>query len=68
MPLDCLVGYYAQYKEDTKVFTTWLGQAARACGYQVEAQKTTGTSSQAPGPSQRLKGKARKAAKKEARR
>ncbi|KAI0133331.1 hypothetical protein F4776DRAFT_671349 [Hypoxylon sp. NC0597] len=63
---DCLVGCYAQYKEDTKVFTTWLGQAARACGYQVDAQKTAGTSAQTPGPSQRLKGKARKAAKKEA--
>ena len=24
---------YQQYKEDQKVFTTWLYQAAKACGY-----------------------------------
>ncbi|OTA57920.1 hypothetical protein K449DRAFT_398140 [Hypoxylon sp. EC38] len=62
---DSIVGCYAQYKEDTKVFTTWLGQAARACGYKLEAEKAPSMSPQAPGPSQRLKGKARKAAKEE---
>ncbi|KAI1135835.1 hypothetical protein F5Y05DRAFT_421213 [Hypoxylon sp. FL0543] len=58
---DSFVGCYAQYKKDTSVFTTWLGHAAQACGYEPKP---------APGaeavPPQRLKGKARKAAQKAA--
>jgi hypothetical protein len=31
---------YKQYREDTHAFTTWLGNAARACGYELARQHT----------------------------
>lgn len=61
---------YKQYKNDTSAFTTWLGQAAEACGRHPNSatklcapnfQSTPQVGTNAPKP--RLKGKARKAAK-----
>lgn len=62
---------YQQYKEDQKVFTTWLYQTARACGYKSSITKAQQPASKAPkaaaeiitAPTQRLKGKARKLSK-----
>lgn len=70
---------YKQHKDDTSAFTTWLERAAEACGYRAKPKKKLSEfASQAPKhlpenippphsegqtPSQRLKGKARKAAK-----
>jgi len=60
---------YQQYKQDTNVFTTWLHQAARACGYKSATTPPAETATKSPAagvitaPSQRLKGKARKLAK-----
>jgi hypothetical protein len=31
---------YKQYKEDTHVFTTWLGNAAKVCGYELARRYT----------------------------
>ncbi|KAI1135259.1 hypothetical protein F5Y05DRAFT_416251 [Hypoxylon sp. FL0543] len=58
---DSPVGYFAQYKRDTSVFTTWLGHAAQACGYEPKPTPVAEAV-----PPQRLKGKARKAAQKAA--
>lgn len=71
-----LSGSYRRYKEDTDVFTTWLSEAAKACGYKPVArpQNTTAAASSsstpaaatkngAPKKSVRLKGKERKLAK-----
>jgi hypothetical protein len=67
---------YKQYKDDTSVFTTWLGKAAEACGYKAKTKTRLGevalgekkAATPAPAPvapviTPRLKGKARKAAK-----
>ncbi|KAI0021674.1 hypothetical protein F4780DRAFT_778457 [Xylariomycetidae sp. FL0641] len=63
---------YQRYKEDTTLFTTWLGKAAKACGWKPSAAKKVGTevgTAEKPAPKKdenkgpRLKGKARKAAK-----
>lgn len=70
---------YKQYKNDTSVFITWLGQAAEACGYKPQPKtKISETAFEKPEPvppkiapkptasvivAPRLKGKARKAAK-----
>lgn len=68
-----LLGSYKRYKEDTNVFTTWLSQSAKACGYKlpdlqpddVLQSKKQLILNQNPQPSStRLKGKARKEAKK----
>ncbi|CAL8575762.1 hypothetical protein XPA_001666 [Xanthoria parietina] len=65
---EILFSSYQRYKEDTNVFTTWLSQAARSCGFklpnlgpsQPEKSKSANNSeNKAP----RLKGKARKEAK-----
>ncbi|KAI1409954.1 hypothetical protein F5Y13DRAFT_202579 [Hypoxylon sp. FL1857] len=68
---DYPVGCYAQYKKDTSIFTTWLGNAAQACGYESKVAHPAGTSSAqsattpgAPVPSQQRKGKAKKATQK----
>jgi hypothetical protein len=72
-----LFGSYKQYKGDTSAFTTWLGRAAEACGYQARPlEKVSETAAQAPltatvpspvpksgAATPRLKGKARKATK-----
>ena len=34
-----LAGSYKRYKEDTALFTTWLANAAAACGYKPKASK-----------------------------
>ncbi|KAI0161794.1 hypothetical protein GGR52DRAFT_576093 [Hypoxylon sp. FL1284] len=47
-------GPYGKYKENTDIFTTWLDDTAKASGWKPFAQRTS-----------RLKGEARKAAKKE---
>lgn len=65
---DILFSSYQRYKEDTNVFTTWLSQAARSCGYNrsrlekedlILAKPAQSNATAAP----RLKGKARKEAK-----
>ena len=63
---EILAGSYIRYKEDTNVFTTWLSQAAVACGYkpaQREQYKQWPAEQQTPTITPRLKGKARKEAK-----
>ena len=64
---------YKRYKEDTNIFTTWLSQSAKACGYtfpnaQPDSASQSSKLADAPPksqpPSTRLKGKARKEAKK----
>ncbi|KAK5674274.1 hypothetical protein LTS10_013012 [Elasticomyces elasticus] len=61
---------YQRYKEDTSVFTTWLSNAAKSCGYVVKTDETPAAQAAPPpapanGPSKasRLKGKERKLAK-----
>ena len=68
---ELLHGSYQRYKEDTNVFTTWLSQAARACGCKLAGKKSekpqSPESSSGPKPiAPRLKGKARKDAKAQA--
>lgn len=63
-----LTDTYRQYKDDTNVFTTWLNQAARACGYKsadisMNAVQPDAAPASPHAPSQRLKGKDRKLAK-----
>lgn len=63
---EILAGSYVRYKEDTNVFTTWLSQAAVACGYkpaQREQHKPKPAHQQILTANPRLKGKARKEAK-----
>ncbi|KAI1144327.1 hypothetical protein F5Y05DRAFT_418364 [Hypoxylon sp. FL0543] len=68
---DFLVSSYRQYKDDTAVFMTWLRAAAEACGYKNKAKEVSATASseasgsgvKTPASSQRIKGKARKTAK-----
>lgn len=38
MLADLFSSSYKQYKNDTSAFTTWLGQAAEACGYKPQRQ------------------------------
>ncbi|KAK5731784.1 hypothetical protein LTR17_011135 [Elasticomyces elasticus] len=61
---------YQRYKEDTSVFTTWLSNAAKSCGYVVKADETTAPQAVpshahtgGPPKATRLKGKERKLAK-----
>lgn len=59
-----LTSSYKRYKEDTSVFTTWLSQTAKACGYRPSTKPNTAptaTANISKGP--RLKGKERKLAK-----
>src|SRR5215469_12428277 len=42
-----LYGRYRQYKEDTKVFTTWLAHAAMKCGYNPNVQSQSQAVSEA---------------------
>ncbi|KAK2765534.1 hypothetical protein FQN54_008388 [Arachnomyces sp. PD_36] len=61
---DFLTSSYKRYKEDTNVFTTWLAQTAKSCGYHLETKPTsvpTETVNVPKGP--RLKGKERKLAR-----
>ena len=63
---EILAGSYKRYKEDTNVFTTWLSQAAAACGYkpaQQEQNKSKPACQRTPTTTPRLKGRARKEAK-----
>jgi hypothetical protein len=71
MSLGFTLNTYKQYKNDTSAFTTWLGQAAEACGRHPNpttklsaanflSTPQVGTRN---APKARLKGKARKAAK-----
>ena len=63
---EILANSYIRYKEDTNVFTTWLSQAAVACGYkpaQLEQYKPKPAHQQTITATPRLKGKARKEAK-----
>lgn len=62
---DVLASSYRRYKEDTNVFTTWLSQAAQACGWKpatkpqvTPVESPTINTPKAP----RLKGKERKLA------
>lgn len=68
-----LVGSYKRYKEDTNVFTTWLSQSAKACGFNLPSfhpddgsklREPTNLHQNPEASSIRLKGKARKEAKK----
>ncbi|KAI9647766.1 hypothetical protein NHQ30_004154 [Ciborinia camelliae] len=62
-----LAGSYRRYKEDTNVFATWLLSTAERCGYKSEySDETPQQQSAQPRTSARLKGKARKQAKKTA--
>ncbi|KAF7920882.1 uncharacterized protein EAE98_008911 [Botrytis deweyae] len=60
-----LAGSYRRYKEDTNVFATWLLNTAETCGYNLGYVDET-PKPQLAQPSTRLKGKARKEAKKAA--
>lgn len=60
-----LAGSYRRYKEDTNVFATWLLNTAETCGYNPGYVDET-PKPQLAQPSTRLKGKARKEAKKAA--
>ncbi|TEY84224.1 hypothetical protein BOTCAL_0018g00010 [Botryotinia calthae] len=62
---DNLAGSYRRYKEDTNVFATWLLNTAETCGYNPGYEDET-LKSQLAQASTRLKGKARKEAKKAA--
>ena len=37
---DFLAGSYKKYKQDTALFTTWLAQAAAACGYKPKVKRS----------------------------
>ncbi|KAG8531882.1 uncharacterized protein KY384_003518 [Bacidia gigantensis] len=62
-----LFSSYQRYKEDTNVFTTWLSQSARACGYYLSTAESCEAATQKPAnpvaSTPRLKGRARKLAK-----
>lgn len=73
-----LVGLYQQYKEDTNAVAAWLASTAKACGFSDTLLSKPGDSAEKDGAragggasasgsgSKRLKGKARKEAKKAA--
>lgn len=58
---------YKRYKNDTSIFVRWLSENGKKCGYDVKTIEQEGHSAPAPAAvkSTRLKGKARKEAKKE---
>lgn len=56
-----LFSAYQQYKEDTDSVAAWLASTARKCGYKADQLSSSGAKA---GPG-RLKGKARKDAKKQ---
>src|SRR5438045_9074802 len=63
---DLLASSYRRYKEDTNVFTTWLYQAAQACGWKpsTKPQPVASGSPVVDVPrAPRLKGKQRKLAR-----
>ena len=64
---EVLAGSYSRYKEDTKIFTTWLSKAAIACGYRapkiMRQDKVEPPNQQSQGSASRLKGKAQKESK-----
>ncbi|TGO42342.1 hypothetical protein BHYA_0009g00210 [Botrytis hyacinthi] len=60
-----LAGSYRRYKQDNNVFATWLLNTADTCGYNPGYDDET-PKPQLAQPSTRLKGKARKEAKKAA--
>ncbi|KAL8825838.1 MAG: hypothetical protein Q9191_004167 [Dirinaria sp. TL-2023a] len=68
---ELLYSSYQRYKEDTNVFTTWLSQAARACGFKTvgvkrETKPVSAATADLKPAGPRLKGKARKDAKAQA--
>ena len=68
---ELLYSSYQRYKEDTNVFTTWLSQAARACGFKTvgvkrETEQVLAATADPKPVAPRLKGKARKIAKAQA--
>jgi hypothetical protein len=54
---------YKKYKNDTSLFVKWLCETGSKCGYAIGTVKTAKEEPLAKAP--RLKGKARKQAKKE---
>ncbi|KAJ4129856.1 hypothetical protein NW768_006826 [Fusarium equiseti] len=58
---DSLFSAYQQYKEDTDSVAAWLASTAKKCGYKADQLSSSGAKA---GPG-RLKGKARKDAKKQ---
>jgi hypothetical protein len=54
---------YKKYKDDTSLFVKWLCETGSKCGYAIGTVKTAMQEPSAKAP--RLKGKARKQAKKE---
>lgn len=61
---ESLVSIYQQYKKDTDSVASWLASTAKKYGYSSDLL-TAGNTQQRPGVSVRLKGKARKEAKKQ---
>ncbi|KAK7570564.1 hypothetical protein V3481_019416 [Fusarium oxysporum f. sp. vasinfectum] len=57
-----LFSIYQQYKEDTDSVASWLASTAKACGYPSDLLTPTGIQTKGTG---RLKGKARRDAKKQ---
>ncbi|KAF5662003.1 SERINE-TYPE CARBOXYPEPTIDASE F PRECURSOR [Fusarium circinatum] len=62
---DFTVGTYQQYKADTDLVAAWLASTAKACGYPAHLLTSTAVQSSQPKGGGRLKGKARKDAKKQ---
>ncbi|KAF5568682.1 hypothetical protein FNAPI_55 [Fusarium napiforme] len=60
-----LQGTYQQYKADTDSVAAWLASTAKACGYPADLLTSTAVPSSQPKGGGRLKGKARKDAKKQ---
>ncbi|XMA17390.1 hypothetical protein WAI453_010181 [Rhynchosporium graminicola] len=54
---------YKKYKQDTSVFVRWLYKSGQKCGYSASPSGNV-QSSDVPAKAPRLKGKARKLAKK----
>ncbi|KAG5743055.1 hypothetical protein H9Q72_013948 [Fusarium xylarioides] len=60
-----LQGTYQQYKADTDSVAAWLASTAKACGYPADLLTSTAAQQSQPKGGGRLKGKARKDAKKQ---
>ncbi|KAJ4256861.1 hypothetical protein NW762_008957 [Fusarium torreyae] len=60
-----LLSAYQQYKADTDSVAAWLASSAKACGYPADLLTSSKTSTTQPKGGGRLKGKARKDAKKQ---
>ncbi|KAF5536712.1 hypothetical protein FPHYL_12922 [Fusarium phyllophilum] len=60
-----LQGTYQQYKADTDSIAAWLASTAKACGYPADLLTSTAVQQSQPKGGGRLKGKARKDAKKQ---